>query len=60
MMVCGRLALAIGLAEWPYLPSLSKPSATNLLSRALGAQPLPSFGYRRSFLAARGVGLLEH
>ena len=42
-------------ASGPYLVGLSKPSATNLLSRALGAQALPSFGYRRSFLAARGV-----
>lgn len=47
---CGRLAVLCGLSL-----GLSKPSATNLLSRALGAQALPSFGYRRSLLAARGL-----
>lgn len=47
---CGRLAVVCGLSL-----GLSKPSATNLLSRALGAQALPSFGYRRSLLAARGL-----
>lgn len=58
----------VGVGGSPWLCvalslGLSKPSATNLLSRALGAQALPSFGYRRSLLAARGLyctGCVHH